>query len=324
MRDIILYLIMASLGYFLGSRLRNNNDSFNFVSLMQTASTGFILFVMSARIGSNREVIENIGSIGLYAFLTTIVILFTTIAALFLMRKALSFDKYGKTKASSDYKQSPSKDSAAATFKPDGITILILIVVIVGIISGHLLVPKLFNNYDTFTSIASTTIRIGLCILLLFVGIDMGMEGTAIASFKKTGLKVLFFPVAMVVGTLIGGMVSSIFLPVTLKESLAISAGFGWYSMAPAIIMDSGHITASAISFIHNVMRELISVIMIPFVAKGIGYLEAAGFPGSPAMDICIPIYERATNSDMVVYSFICGSLASIVVPILVPLFLSL
>ena len=121
---------------------------------------------------------------------------------------------------------------------------------------------------------------------------------------------------------MIGAVITFFIMPVTLRESLAIASGFGWYSMAPVIIMNAGHITASAISFMHNVTRELIAILVVPFVAKHIGYIEASCVPGAPGMDICLPVVERSTNSTIVIYSFITGTITSALVPILVPLFI--
>ena len=105
----------------------------------------------------------------------------------------------------------------------------------------------------------------------------------------------------------------------SLKEALAVGAGFGWYTLAPGIIMEAGYITASAISFLHNVMRELFSILFIPLVAQKIGYIETTGMPGAAAMDVCLPIVEKATRSDIAVYSFVSGVILSILVPVLVP-----
>ena len=52
------------------------------------------------------------------------------------------------------------------------------------------------------------------------------------------------------------------------KEALAVTAGFGWYSIAPGIILEAGYATCGAMSFTHCVMREYFSLLSVPFVAK--------------------------------------------------------
>ena len=161
-----------------------------------------------------------------------------------------------------------------------------------------------------------------MCVLLFFVGFDMGVDGTVIRNFRQVGLRVLIFPVVIMAGSLIGTGVCAAFLPISLREALAVGGGFGWYSLAPGIIMEVGLVTASAVSFMHNVMREFISVLIIPFVARKAGYLEAVAVPACSSMDVCLPLIERSTRSDIAVYSFISGVIESAAVPVVVPLIL--
>ena len=71
--------------------------------------------------------------------------------------------------------------------------------------------------------------------------------------------------------------------------------------------MDAGLIEASAVSFLHNVLREIISILFLPFVAEKIGYIEAACMGGSPAMDVCLPVINKETKGKAVTYGFITG-----------------
>ena len=77
---------------------------------------------------------------------------------------------------------------------------------------------------------------------------------------------------------------------------------------------------ASGVSFMHNVIREVSGIVLIPRLAKKIGYLEMTGIPGVAAMDVCMPIVERSCRHDTVVYSFAVGLLMCIVTSLLVPL----
>lgn len=40
--------------------------------------------------------------------------------------------------------------------------------------------------------------------MLVFVGLDLGLDGTVIENFRKVGFRILAFPIAVIVGTLIG------------------------------------------------------------------------------------------------------------------------
>ena len=77
-------------------------------------------------------------------------------------------------------------------------------------------------------------------------------------------------------------------------------------------------------SFMSNVFRELGTVILIPVVSARIGYFEAVSMGGAAAMDVLLPVVEKATEGRFAVYSFVSGAVLSIAVPVLVPLLIAL
>jgi len=323
MGDLVLYLGIILVGYFLGSRLRNVRDRLAWTGRVQTVAIVILVFVMGLRIGANKEVVSNLDTIGLYAFIMTLAVIIMTVVCIYIARKLLGINRYGLM----------AGDAAAAGDKKTGVSspaggvidktmILIIISVAVGIVCGYMIIDIVSKDFETFNFRAGLAIKLGLCTLLIFVGMDLGLDGKVVENFKAVGIRVMAIPAATAVGTLSGAWLCSFFLPLTGRECLAVGAGFGWYSLAPGIIMDQGYVVTGAISFMHNVMREIISIITIPFVAKFVGYVECCGVPGSSAMDICLPIVERSTSSNTAVYSFISGVTVTILVPILVPLFL--
>ncbi len=318
MSDLILYLIMAAVGYFVGSRFRNKKEKLAWTGKIQTVAIILLVFTMGTRMGANDEVIKNLGPIGLYALIITAAVFVFSTAAVFAARKLVRIDRFGHLNGSDRVKSESTPADGDRGI--DRMTIYIILSVCAGMASGFIFVRRLFNSFDAFNSMAGTAIQAGLCILLLFVGLDLGLDGTVAGNFRRVGLRVFVFPLANISGTLAACAVCSLFIPVSLKELLAIGAGLGWYSLAPGIIMDAGFVTASAISFMHNVMRELFAIILIPFIAKKIGYTETIALPGAASMDVCLPIVERATGGDIAVYSFVSGVVLSAAVPVIVPL----
>ena len=63
---------------------------------------------------------------------------------------------------------------------------------------------------------------------------------------------------------------------------------------------------------------------MHTFCCKKIGYVETVSLPAAAAMDVCLPIVERVTDSDVAVYSFVSGVIISASVPVFIPIFLAL
>lgn len=343
MADLVLYLGITLVGYFIGSRIRGYKEKLFWTGKVQTAAITCLVMVMGMRMGSNSEITENLGTIGITSFVITIVTVVCSVVAITFARKLMGIDKYGRLSEertegidsqNTDIKENKTDETdalSAETGKEEqknGInlmTILIVLAVAAGMLIGYFVIRSVFaSNMESFETLAGLGIKIGLCILLVFVGIDLGIEGTVVDNFKKVGLRIMVFPAAVVVATLVGASVSGMLLGLSLKEAAVVGAGFGWYSLAPGIIMEAGYLTASAISFLHNVMRELLSILFIPLVAQKVGYIETTGMPGAAAMDVCLPIVEKSTRSDIAVYSFVSGVILSILVPVLVPLILGL
>ena len=328
MADLVLYLGITLVGYYIGSRIRDYKEKLLWTGKVQTVAITCLVLLMGMRMGSNSEITENLSTIGVSAFVITLVTMIFSIGSIFITRKLMRIDKYGRLPSLDNEKMGISDDEAADEAvleeeKKGGInlmTVLIVIAVAVGMLIGYFVIRSAFEgNMESFENMAGLGIKIGLCLLLVFVGIDLGLDGTVVENFKRVGIRILAFPAVVVIGTLVGAGISGMLMGLSIKESLAVGAGFGWYTLAPGIIMEAGYITASAVSFLHNVMRELLSILFIPLVAQKIGYIETTGMPGAAAMDVCLPIVEKSTRSDIAVYSFVSGVILSIVVPVLVP-----
>lgn len=346
MADLALYLGHAVLGYIVGYFVREKKNKLEWRGKVSTIAIIVMVFSMGMRMGANDEVIENLSSIGLYSLLITAIIFTFSLTATSLTRRALGLDSLGylrnqghnngkssvtSSKTSSEMSdenqmimESEINNAEEKEKKLDSMTIMVILAVLIGGLIAYFLSQGTISDFEKFDHIMGLMITIGLCILLFFVGLDMGLEGTVFTQIKTVGFRVLVIPVAVIGGSLLGAVVCGIILPLSMKEALAIGSGLGWYSLAPGIIIDHGLVVASAISFLHNIMREVLSFVLIPVVAKKIGYIETIALPGAAAMDVCLPIVERQTRSDIAIFSFVSGLVASFVVPVLVPLVLNL
>ena len=323
MSDVIMYLSFCVVGYVLGIPLRKVKNKLGWVGTAQSASVIALVFIMGIRIGSNEQIVGNLGSYGIYSAIYTLVILFMSALAVSIVRRFLKMDRYGLVVKTAEVSASEGEQKEKqAGGKIDKMTLLIVGGVVAGILAGYFVCGMIFTNEAAFEAGLSLAITIGLCVLLIFVGLDLGIEGQVINNFKNAGLRILALPVAVALGTMAGAVICSVLLPVSMGESLAIGCGFGWYSLGAGILMDAGYMTAGAISFMHNVMREVFSIILVPIVARYVGYVEAIALPGAPGMDVCLPIVERSTSGTVAVYSFISGLALSLSVAFLVPLFL--
>lgn len=331
MSDMILYISVITAGYFIGSKFRGHEKKLSWRGGVQTIAIMTLVVLMGARMGCNEQVVNNIGTIGITALVMTLSIIFFSVCALYLARKAVGFDKEAtlhNKKGGVTVEETVEIIGDGKEYKGDGInkmTIIIFASVIVGMALGYLIARPVFGDeIESFDHAASLGIKIGLCFLMIFVGLELGIQGNIFDIMRESGLRILLFPAVTIIGTFVGAWVSGLLLNFSLRESMAVGAGFGWYSLAPGIIMDAGLIEASAVSFLHNVLREVIGILLLPIVSQKIGYIEAACMSGAPAMDVCLPVISKETHGKAVPYGFVTGVIMSFLVPVSVPLALSI
>ena len=194
-------------------------------------------------------------------------------------------------------------------------SIAILVVLVLGIGAGYVLPENISGLIDSASSYM-------LLILLISEGIDMGLNKEVFARIKELGFKILLIPFGVVVGSLCGGFLTALLTNLPVKDGLAISAGLGWYSLSGILITEAGNPVAGTISFLANVFREMLTFIVVPFIAGHLNYYCAIAPAGAPAMDTTLGIISRNTNATVAVLSFVSGVVCTLVVPVLVPVFL--
>ncbi len=192
----------------------------------------------------------------------------------------------------------------------------ILLTLVLGILAGT------FFSQD-FTAFLDSSSSYMLWGLIFFVGIDIGANQSALRRVTHMGWKILLFPAAVILGSLLGGGILSLLLPGQgLKEGLAISSGLGWYSLSGILITEAGSPVAGSIAFLSNVIREVITFISVPLIAKYLGHYCAIAPAGATAMDTTLALISRNTDSETAILAFVSGICCTLAVPILVPLFL--
>lgn len=191
----------------------------------------------------------------------------------------------------------------------------VVLPILVGCVLGYTILEN-----GTVDFLMETPVTVLLCIMLFLVGILMGQEKDLAGNLKKTGIRLFMFPIAMIIGSLAGAAAASIILPITMKGAMAAAAGLGWYSLTPMLVAEYSA-EVSAIAFLHNVMREVFGMMLVPFVAKYFGYIESTVLMGTAGTDVGMILTEKATGrTDIPIYSFVCGLVPQIIVPVFVPL----
>lgn len=323
---LALYWTIMIVCYLVAGKFRNKKEKFAFIDPLLTLLIVAMVFVMGLKMGANEEVISSLGIIGVQAVLVTAITVGGSMMFVTFGRKIFRLDRQGMPKdeqISQGVQVISSEQKATDSAENLKMTLLILAFVVFGMMAGYFAVPKVFHDMNVFHDLTGDLMVIGLSILLGTIGFNMGLSGQMVEMLKGVGVKAFVIPFLAVLGSLVGGALYGCLSTLTIKEGIAISAGFGWYTLAPGLITESGFVVAGAVSFLHNVLREVLGIIGIPLFAKKIGYLEATAVPGVAAMDVCMPIIEKSCRQETMIYSFITGLFMCITVPLVVPLMIS-
>ena len=98
-------------------------------------------------------------------------------------------------------------------------------------------------------------------------------------------------------------------------------AGLGWYSLSSVLIAERGLLLLSILAFLHNVFRELFSILAAPLAARRSPYLPIF-LGGATSMDVMLPFVQRYCGREYTLVSFYSGVVCSLAVIPLVRLLL--
>ncbi len=157
-----------------------------------------------------------------------------------------------------------------------------------------------------------------LYILMFSVGISIGMQKGIFSKIKEYHLKIFIIPIGIIVGSLLGGVVCSLILKMPIGYGTAIASGLGWYSMAGVTISSLATAEIGSIAFMSNLMREMFSFIIIPFLAVHFNQYSCIAPAGATSEDTTLPLILKYTNEETVVLSVFNGVICSFMAPVLI------
>lgn len=195
---------------------------------------------------------------------------------------------------------------------------LIIGTVLAGILAGRYIIPA------NITPLLDNAVTYALALMVFGVGIDIGRNRKALNSLKALGWRVLFVPLAIAGGSLVGAAIATIVLNMPLKEVLAVGAGLGWYSLSGVLIAQLYSVELGAIAFLANVFREMMAFILIPILVGYVGKLAAIAPGGATTMDSTLPLITKVTDSQTALIAFMSGFVLTALIPFLIPFLLTL
>jgi len=177
-------------------------------------------------------------------------------------------------------------------------------------------------DFGGWTAVSDYTIY-ALYVLLFLVGVGVGSSADTLVVLRRVNWKIILVPLVIVLGTLLGaGAVAQMLSGVSLREGLAVGAGFGYYSLSSIVISQLHSEQLGVVALLANVMREMLTLLLTPLLARYFGKLAPIAAGGATAMDTTLPIITRFTGSEYAVIAVFSGLVLTVLVPFLVTLIL--
>lgn len=174
---------------------------------------------------------------------------------------------------------------------------------------------------------SSQTSFVALCALLLFVGMGIGLNPNMMRDIKSLSPRLALLPLVTILGSWMGAVVAyvvmssdlcTLFQQRSLTSCLAIDSGFAYYSLSSIFITEYRGAELGTIALLANIVREMITLLLAPMLAKWFGPLAPISAGGATTMDTTLPIIAQASGQKYVALSIYHGFVTDFSVPFIV------
>lgn len=181
--------------------------------------------------------------------------------------------------------------------------------------------------------LSSGTSFVALCALLLCVGISIGLNPDMKSDIKSLNPRIALLPVATILGSWMGAAaayllmnndVCSVLHHRQLTDCLAVDSGFAYYSLSSIFITEYRGAELGTIALLANIIREMITLLLTPLLAKWFGPLAPISSGGATTMDTTLPIITQTVGQRYVTLSIYHGFVTDFTVPFVVTMWCTL
>lgn len=131
----------------------------------------------------------------------------------------------------------------------------------------------------------------------------------------------LLLPLSITAASAAAGLFCAPLTGLDLGESVAIASGMGWYSLTGILLTGLAGAEVGAIGFLGNLLREMFSFLVIPWIAAHLNHYTAIAPAGATSEDTTLAVLIRCTREEIVVLAVFNGVLCSAAVPVLIRFF---
>lgn len=153
-----------------------------------------------------------------------------------------------------------------------------------------------------------------LLFLILLVGVDLSMVKLGRESLTW---KIMMVPALVVAGSALGGVAASFVVGEPIRIALALSSGFGWFSMSGPLVSTFLGSSYGSMALLTDLFRELMALVLLYAMGRQMP-VAAMASGGAAAMDSVLPIIRVTCPLSIVPMAVVTGLVLTIAGPMLI------
>ena len=323
---VILFIFLGILSGVLsrklstGARISHTDVAARWHGRIVTWLIWLLLFLLGIEVGSNEMIVRSLPTLGVEALLlSSAATLSCCVLAWMLWRFSTNntVQENAKNETSAEKEGNPAeKEGLQGSSLIRGLKVMkgSLIVVgffVIGLLGGiEKMVPSWLLDGDVSF--------VALCGLLLFVGLGIGLNPEMKKEVRSLSPRMALLPVVTIIGSWLGALLIWTVLHRTLSDCMAINSGFAYYSLSSIFITEYRGAELGTIALLANIIREMLTLLGAPLMARWFGPLAPISVGGATTMDTTLPILSQTLGQRYIALSIYHGFVVDFTVPFLV------
>lgn len=323
---VILFIFLGILSGVLsrklstGARISHTDVAARWHGRIVTWLIWLLLFLLGIEVGSNEMIVRSLPTLGVEALLLSSAATLSCCVLAWILWRVLknnTVQENAKKETSAEKEGNPAeKEGLQGSSLIRGLKVMkgSLIVVgffVIGLLGGiEKMVPSWLLDGDVSF--------VALCGLLLFVGLGIGLNPEMKKEVRSLSPRMALLPVVTIIGSWLGALLIWTVLHRTLSDCMAINSGFAYYSLSSIFITEYRGAELGTIALLANIIREMLTLLGAPLMARWFGPLAPISVGGATTMDTTLPILSQTLGQRYIALSIYHGFVVDFTVPFLV------
>lgn len=302
---VLLFLWMSAvLGYLF------RRHPLRWIAPLTTYIIWILLFLLGIEVGSNQQLTASLGSLGIESAIAAGFMVAGSSMGASLFHRNITRRQKNLTQGST------STSKPVSLWRQMKDSLIIVGFFLFGLAAGYCLPQPPLPHAAGYWA---------LCLLMASVGFSVGQNDELRHNIRSLDKRLMLLPLATILGTWVGMLAVCVLLPrISPTEWMAVGSGFGYYSLSGILISELKGAELGTIALISNVLREVITLLGAPLLARWFGPLAPISAGGCTTGDTTLPVITQVCGREMVPISIFHGLSIDFTVPFIISFFCSL